>query len=380
MYLTGTLREKTGLASGISHLALEIELRKVLVRVPQGGLTRRTHKYQPHRQSLRSNALIRQVEIPPHDQHHSFDGLALSVFPALLRSRIDDRPVRLNSGTGSEACRFQTTPSHDMEYRFSLRDQIIGNNPPVAAPPHGFRTHDRAASSGPLVEQVFETRPERRRERVVGVVVETLVRPETVDVPRQPFAFPAQAPQGCHMLIGNAAGCQGRWQSLLVELRIGSRSRHLPDIHDPFHPGFGQQCHEVLNAAVGVADGEKWKRHVSPASCVFEGVPLVGRDMIGLVAFDLVLGIVFAGVMRVSLVVEVCRMHLDDRSRHVTSLGIPADVITDFEPFRHLGKLLFKNTRGLFLFRVENDGGLCGQDTERERLQKVQFDDGAGMV
>src|SRR5690606_27515118 len=78
---------------------------------------------------------------------------------------------------------------------------------------------------------------------------------------------------------------------------------------------------------------------------VVEGATLVSRDVIGLVAFDLILGIVLAGAVRVPLVVEVFRMHLDNRSRDPAGLRIPADMVTNFEPFTgHFPRLLFEGS------------------------------------
>src|SRR5690554_7169442 len=62
---------------------------------------------------------------------------------------------------------------------------------------------------------------------------------------------------------------------------------------------------------------------------------LVRGDVIGLVARDLVLRIVIAGTMRVTLVVEVGRVHLRDPPAHATRLRVPADVISDLEALGH---------------------------------------------
>lgn len=66
----------------------------------------------------------------------------------------------------------------------------------------------------------------------------------------------------------------------------------------------------------------------------------MGCDVSGLVASNFVLGVVFRGVMNVTLVVEVPGMDGDDCSRYATRLGIPAHVIADFEP-SHLTDTLF---------------------------------------
>ena len=78
-----------------------------------------------------------------------------------------------------------------------------------------------------------------------------------------------------------------------------------------------------------MTDGEEWTLHIS--SRVIEGAALVRRDMIGLVAFDLVLGIIFRGAMRMALVVKISGVDGDDGPQHPACLGIPVYVIADLE-------------------------------------------------
>jgi hypothetical protein len=61
----------------------------------------------------------------------------------------------------------------------------------------------------------------------------------------------------------------------------------------------------------------------------------VHGDVLGRVAFDLVLGIILARVMRISFVVDVFRVNLDDLAADSTSFGIPANVVAHFESGRH---------------------------------------------
>ena len=62
-----------------------------------------------------------------------------------------------------------------------------------------------------------------------------------------------------------------------------------------------------------------------------EGAALMGRDVIGLVALDLVLRIGLRGAMRVPLVIEIAGVNCDDGARDMAGLGIPSDVIPDLE-------------------------------------------------
>jgi|GEM_PF-2553108 len=57
----------------------------------------------------------------------------------------------------------------------------------------------------------------------------------------------------------------------------------------------------------------------------------MGRYMIRLVAFDLVLRFVRRGMMRISFIVKVRSMYLDYCPRHHTGLGVPAYFIADIE-------------------------------------------------
>ena len=54
-------------------------------------------------------------------------------------------------------------------------------------------------------------------------------------------------------------------------------------------------------------------------------------DVIGLVALDLILRIIRIGVVRVSLIIDICCMHFDDRSADVPGLRVPGYMISDFK-------------------------------------------------
>ena len=55
--------------------------------------------------------------------------------------------------------------------------------------------------------------------------------------------------------------------------------------------------------------------------------------MVRLVALDLVLRLVLAGMVDVALVVDVPRVHAEDMAAHAPGLGIPADVVAALEGF-----------------------------------------------
>jgi hypothetical protein len=65
--------------------------------------------------------------------------------------------------------------------------------------------------------------------------------------------------------------------------------------------------------------------------CTFKRAAFVGRDMIGLVALDFVLRIVFRSVMHMTLVVEIRGVDGDDGPRHPACFRIPAYMIADLK-------------------------------------------------
>jgi hypothetical protein len=59
-------------------------------------------------------------------------------------------------------------------------------------------------------------------------------------------------------------------------------------------------------------------------------------DVIGCVALNLELRLIFARAMRVAFVDRISRVDLDYSTGYIPCLGIPADVSADFEEFDHV--------------------------------------------
>lgn len=58
-------------------------------------------------------------------------------------------------------------------------------------------------------------------------------------------------------------------------------------------------------------------------------------DVVGLGALDLILRDVRAGMMGITIDIEVARVHPDDRAADAPRFGIPTHMIADFEIVRH---------------------------------------------
>src|SRR5579872_5320356 len=89
-----------------------------------------------------------------------------------------------------------------------------------------------------------------------------------------------------------------------------------------------------MNSASGRVEWPMVKNAVASADPC-KGASLVDRDVIGLVALDLVLRIILARVVPIAFVEEVRAMHLDDLTADAAGFRVPADVTSDPEPFRH---------------------------------------------
>lgn len=62
----------------------------------------------------------------------------------------------------------------------------------------------------------------------------------------------------------------------------------------------------------------------------------MGRDVVRLVALDLVSRVVLRGMMRVPLVIKITRVNFHDLPGHMAGFRIPAYMIANLELLRHL--------------------------------------------
>src|SRR5437867_1694672 len=90
-----------------------------------------------------------------------------------------------------------------MVHGYAGVEQIVGDDSPMAAPPDGFRTHDRGATRLGEIDQFPKAVAERVGHCVVGVVVEALVLPKRVLSGRCFAAAAAQAPERGQMLVSD---------------------------------------------------------------------------------------------------------------------------------------------------------------------------------
>src|SRR5699024_6764486 len=101
------------------------------------------------------------------------------------------------------------------------------------------------------------------------------------------------------------------------------------------------ECPIVSSRAVRRRPGSCLLTTSMPESCPssfvdqMQGAALVGGDVIGLVALDLVLRFLRRSTATVDLVVEVGGVDLRDGPRDLPGLGVPSHMVTDREFARH---------------------------------------------
>src|SRR5687768_15402599 len=98
-----------------------------------------------------------------------------------LRRRITEATRGSRPGVRREPRGLRHRPVEDVEHVVAQTEEVIGHDPSMAAPPHGFRAHDRATLATADGLQAGEAAREfRRGHGVVRIRVEALVLPEAI--------------------------------------------------------------------------------------------------------------------------------------------------------------------------------------------------------
>jgi len=71
-------------------------------------------------------------------------------------------------------------------------------------------------------------------------------------------------------------------------------------------------------------------------------------NVIGLIALNFVLGIVLAGVMSITFVIQIFGVHVNNLAADPVSLRVPDYAITDLESLFHPGSLVSRQTPAPF--------------------------------
>src|SRR5579862_6751485 len=96
----------------------------------------------------------------------------------VARLRIADGTVGARLGTGAQLGPDHLVGREDVGDGHAGDEEIVGDDAPMAAPPHRLGAHDGAGLRAGEAEQLLESGAKRRRHGVVRVVAECRVLPE----------------------------------------------------------------------------------------------------------------------------------------------------------------------------------------------------------
>src|SRR6185312_8479875 len=82
--------------------------------------------------------------------------------------------------------------SENVKHAFAGRQQVVGDDPPVTAPPHRLRAYERAAARVREFAKMREAIAIFVAQGIVGIVVKTVILPEAIEPGRH---FPRAATQ-----------------------------------------------------------------------------------------------------------------------------------------------------------------------------------------
>jgi len=107
-------------------------------------------------------------------------------------------------------------------------EEIVGDDPPMAAPPDGLSAHYCASAPSASVSESRETRGERRRQRVVRIIAKAAHSPISVGRRLRAARYSPKTAKFGDMFVSNLPWRQRFGEAFAIELRIGARSRYRP--------------------------------------------------------------------------------------------------------------------------------------------------------
>jgi len=131
---------------------------------------------------------------------------------------IDQITVGLQSRRGGHV-RY-VARSENVKHALAGREEVVGDNPSVTAPPHGFRAHYPAAPRVPELAQVQEPVTKLIAQGVVGIVVKTVVFLGRVELERHLARAATQSPERRDVLISDFEWLKRLGQGVTIILRI----------------------------------------------------------------------------------------------------------------------------------------------------------------
>lgn len=148
----------------------------------------------------------------------------------------------------------------DVHNAFACGEEIVRDDPPVAAPPDGLGTHDRASVLATSLSELHQTRRERRRQRVVRIIAKAAHPPISVGRRFCAAYLSTETTKFADMLVADLPRRQRFGKAFAIELRIGARSRYRPYVDNQVDAGPPKQIDEFDDRPGRMAYGEKGAR------------------------------------------------------------------------------------------------------------------------
>src|SRR5699024_10631048 len=138
------------------------------------------------------------------------------------------------------------TQAHKVANLVTVGDEMVGDDTPVAAPPHRLGAHDRVGGFGGVRSLLRDRVRELSSQSMVGVIVEAAVTPVTVNLKRYRVGHVASPGEALASAVSDATCGKVFGKVVVVEPRVLSGPGQLAYIHDGCHTGSLDHFNEVL--------------------------------------------------------------------------------------------------------------------------------------
>ena len=191
-----------------------------------------------HFQALRIALLLRwrplkrchAAIVTPRDLYDVSGRKALASLRLRVLSGITHRPIVANNRAECQARHIDMRFSQNVHHLLACGQKVVGDDPAVAAPPDRFGAHDHASLFRAAFPEPRQAGSEWRRQGVVRVVSKAAHAPQGIGRgPRASRPSPQAAKFG-DVLVPDLQRGQGSRECFLIELRIGARPGHRPDV------------------------------------------------------------------------------------------------------------------------------------------------------
>ena len=177
----------------------------------------------------------------------SQNGVSLSFDLLFLHRWIYKRPIGQDARARRKLRRINLVATHDVHDRNVLRQQIVGNDAAVAAPPHSFSAHDGTAIVTRERSQLSQSSSESVRCCIIGIVPECGDLPECIERWRRALFPVSQTTKSHQMPVTYPDATERFGESIGVELRIRSRARDRTHIDEQIDAYLLEQKQEFVN-------------------------------------------------------------------------------------------------------------------------------------